>query len=133
MTAPAQDSRRALVDLPPQYLTRRMRGWIELQSTLDEAGLVGPGRMVLRAIVMETDRVYFARWPLAESVDVGWLYDAFRTLCERLPSWLALRLGWFGAGRCPSKPPSRTDDGGTRQEKYGNARGHCALPCQLAG
>jgi hypothetical protein len=55
MTAFARETRRALVDLLPQYLTRRMRGWAELQSILDEADLVGPGRVVLRAIVMETD------------------------------------------------------------------------------
>ena len=58
MTAPAQDPRRALVALLPQYLMRRMRGWAELPSLMEEAGLaglVGPGRMVLRAVVMETD------------------------------------------------------------------------------
>jgi hypothetical protein len=50
--------RRALVDLLPQYLMRRMRGWAELPSLLEQAGLaglVGPSRMVLRAVVMETD------------------------------------------------------------------------------
>ncbi len=55
MTVPEPDPRRALVELLPQYLIRRMRGWTELQSTLDAAGLVGPGRLVLRAIVMETN------------------------------------------------------------------------------
>jgi hypothetical protein len=58
MTVPVQDPRRALVDLLPQYLMRRMRGWAELPLILEEAGLaglVGPGRMVLRAIVMEID------------------------------------------------------------------------------
>jgi hypothetical protein len=55
MTASAQDRRRALVDLIPQYLARRMRGWTDLRSILEQIGLVGQGRMVLRAIVMEAD------------------------------------------------------------------------------
>jgi hypothetical protein len=58
MTASAQNPRRALVDLLPQYLMRRMRGWAEFPSMLEQAGLaglVGPSRMVLRAVVMETD------------------------------------------------------------------------------
>jgi hypothetical protein len=55
MTLSAPNSRRALVELLPQYLMRRMRGWTEVQSIMEEVGLVGPGRMVLRAIVMETD------------------------------------------------------------------------------
>jgi hypothetical protein len=55
MTAYTPDPRRVLVDLLPHYLMRRMRGWTEVQSIMEEAGLVGPGRMVLRAIVMETD------------------------------------------------------------------------------
>ena len=58
MTSPTPDRRRALVALLPQYLMRRMRSWAELPSLLEQAGLaglVGPSRMVLRAVVMETD------------------------------------------------------------------------------
>jgi hypothetical protein len=52
--APQHDPRRSLVDLIPQYLMRRMRGWTELPSILDETGL-GPNRALLRALVTETD------------------------------------------------------------------------------
>src|SRR5262245_5825664 len=58
MTSPAHNSRRALVDLLPQYLMRRLRGWTQFPSILKEAGLaglVGPSRMVLRAIALETE------------------------------------------------------------------------------
>jgi hypothetical protein len=55
MILPAPNPRRALVDLFPRYLMRRMRGWAELRLVLEQAGLSVPGRVVLRAIVMETD------------------------------------------------------------------------------
>jgi hypothetical protein len=47
--------------------------------------LTPAGRATREAIEAETDRVYFAPWPPMGSGDAEWLYDALRTLCERLP------------------------------------------------
>jgi hypothetical protein len=55
MAQSVPDQRRELVDLFPQYLTRRMKRWDGLQPFLDEAALARPEAALLRAIVMETD------------------------------------------------------------------------------
>jgi Helix-turn-helix family len=55
MTASARDRRRDLVDLLPQFLTRRMRGWDGLQPLLGERGIARPDAVLLRAVVMETE------------------------------------------------------------------------------
>ena len=50
-----QDQRRALVDLLPQFLMRRRRGWGGLSPLLAEARLARPAFFLLRAIYEETD------------------------------------------------------------------------------
>ncbi len=55
MTASARDRRRDLVDLLPQFLTRRMRGWDGLLPLLSERGLARQDALLLRTIVMETE------------------------------------------------------------------------------
>jgi DNA-binding MarR family transcriptional regulator len=54
MAQSVPEPHRALVDLLPQYLTRRMKRWDGRQPLLDEAGLAGPEAVLLRAMVMET-------------------------------------------------------------------------------
>lgn len=49
------DQRRALVDLFPQFLMRRRRGWDALAPLLAEARLARPAFFLLRAIYEETD------------------------------------------------------------------------------
>src|SRR5258706_25760 len=55
MTASARDRRRDLVDLLPQFLTRRMRGWDGLLPLLSERGLARQDALLLRTIVIETE------------------------------------------------------------------------------
>jgi hypothetical protein len=55
MTASARDRRRDLVDMLPQFLQRRMRGWAGLQPLLGERGLTRQEAVLLRALVMETE------------------------------------------------------------------------------
>lgn len=53
---PTQDDRRALVDLLPQFLMRRRRGWTALNTVLSAFGLERPAFFLLQAIVQELDR-----------------------------------------------------------------------------
>jgi hypothetical protein len=55
MLRSARDRRRDLVDLLPQFLTRRLQGWDGFQPLLADGKLARPDALLLRAIVMETD------------------------------------------------------------------------------
>ncbi|HEX6292344.1 MAG TPA: hypothetical protein VFZ66_24365 [Herpetosiphonaceae bacterium] len=51
----SEDERRALVELLPQFLMRRRRGWTGLQALVDQSRLTRPALFLLRALVEEAD------------------------------------------------------------------------------
>jgi len=68
MTASARDRRRDLVDLLPQFLTRRMRGWAGLLPLLSERGLTRQDAYVLCSLAADlkiTEVVDAPNWIVA--------------------------------------------------------------------
>jgi len=81
---PISQRHRDFVSLLPQFLTVRRSKWAGLQYMLRSNALERPHFFLLRELVEETDRVYFAPWPPLTTEELDNMYTSLKSVCDAL-------------------------------------------------